>query len=136
MKFQIECEIFEKFLGLSIGVLIAKRIDNHGQSAELLGLVREKEKEILQGIKDDMIYEIIKSYLLEFPIIKPKGKETYIAAAEIYRKCRRQGKTLRKTIDCIIASIVKENNLALLHKDNDFEVIKKVVDLKIVKVKY
>ena len=92
--------------------------------------------EILQGIKDDMIYEVIKSYLLEFPIIKPKGKETYIAAAEIYRKCRRQGKTLRKTIDCIIASIVKENNLALLHKDNDFEVIKKVVGLKIVKVKY
>lgn len=92
--------------------------------------------EILQGIKDDMIYEIIKSYLLEFPIIKPKGNETYIAAAEIYRKCRKQGKTLRKTIDCIIASIVKENDFALLHKDNDFEVIKKVVGLKIVKVKY
>lgn len=46
MKFKIKSEIFEKFPGLSIGAVIAEGIDNHGQSAELLGLVREKEKEI------------------------------------------------------------------------------------------
>ncbi len=81
--------------------------------------------EILQGIRDDKVYETTTSYLLEFPIIRSKGNETYIAAAEIYRKCRKQGDTIRKTIDCIIATIAKENNLSLLHNDSDFDVIKK-----------
>ena len=79
-------------------------------------------------------YETTKSYLLEFPIIRPKGNETYISAADIYRKCRKQGKTIRKTIDCIIAAIAQENNLTILHNDNDFEVIKKCSGLKTIEV--
>ena len=76
--------------------------------------------EILQGIKDDAIYETTKNYLLEFPIIKPKGTDTYLAAADIYRRCRKEGRTLRKTVDCIIAAIANENGLILFHNDNDF----------------
>lgn len=90
--------------------------------------------EILQGIKEDTAYETTKSYLLEFPIIRPKGNETYISAADIYRKCRKQGKTIRKTIDCIIAAIAQENNLTILHNDNDFEVIKKCIEIKTIEV--
>ena len=90
--------------------------------------------EILQGIKDDALYETTKEYLLEFPMIKPKGTETYIKAAEIFRKSRKQGMTIRKTIDCIIAAIAQENNLALLHNDSDFEVIKNCSGLRTVEV--
>lgn len=91
--------------------------------------------EILQGIRDEDAYEAAKNYILEFPIIRPRGAETYIMAAEIYRRCRREGKTIRKTIDCIIAAIVKENNLTLFHNDNDFDVIKKYVGLKAFEMK-
>jgi predicted nucleic acid-binding protein len=90
--------------------------------------------EILQGIKDDEVYETTKSYLLEFPIIKPKGTGTFITAAEIYRKCRKEGKTVRKTVDCIIATIAVENGLILLHNDNDFDVIEKCVGLKTLEI--
>ncbi|MBI5682263.1 MAG: PIN domain nuclease [Deltaproteobacteria bacterium] len=86
--------------------------------------------EILQGIKEDADYDTVKNYLLEFPIIKPNGIHSYIMAAEIYRKCRRYGKTVRKTIDCIIAAIAIENKVALFHNDVDFKVIKKQADLK------
>lgn len=86
--------------------------------------------EILQGIKEDTAYETTKNYLLEFPIIRPKGNETYISASGIYRKCRKQGKTVRKTIDCIIAAIAQENNLTILHNDSDFETIKKCAGIK------
>ncbi len=86
--------------------------------------------EILQGIKDDTAYETTKNYLLEFPVIRTKGNETFISAAEIYRKCRKEGKTVRKTIDCIIAAIARENNLVLFHNDADFEIIKKCAGLK------
>ena len=90
--------------------------------------------EIFQGIKDDEVYETTKSYLLEFPIIKPKGTGTFITAAEIYRKCRKEGKTVRKTVDCIIATIALENGLILLHNDNDFDVIEKCVGLKTLEI--
>jgi hypothetical protein len=91
--------------------------------------------EILQGIKDDKVYETIKSYLLEFPVIKPKGIDTYIIAAEIYRRCRKEGKTVRKTVDCIIAAIVQENGLTLFHNDNDFVIIEKCIGLKTLGIK-
>ena len=79
--------------------------------------------EILQGIKEDKDFKTTKDYLLEFPIHRPKGVETYLKAAEIYRDCRKKGKTVRKTVDCIIAAICIENSLTLLHKDSDFDLI-------------
>lgn len=86
--------------------------------------------EILQGIKNDRDFETVKDYLLAFPIHKPKGIETYLRAAEIYRTCRKKGKTVRKTADCIIAAICIENNLTLLHKDTDFDLIKVCTTLR------
>jgi hypothetical protein len=87
--------------------------------------------EILQGIKEDENFKRVKDYLLEFPIHKPKGTETYLKAAGIYRDCRKRGKTVRKTVDCIIAAICIENNITLLHKDSDFDIIEACAGLKV-----
>src|SRR4030067_2166387 len=112
------------------------------QRALLHDMIEEEEEiaiceiilaECLQGIRNDTKFEILKTYLLEFPIYKPKGIETYISAARIYRKCRKKGKTVRRTIDCIIAAICLENDLALLHKDSDFDIIAQSTGLKVLK---
>jgi predicted nucleic acid-binding protein len=89
--------------------------------------------EILQGIKEDKDFIAVKDYLLEFPIYRPKGIETYLRAAGIYRDCRKKGKTIRKTIDCIIAAICIENDLTLFHKDGDFDLIGDCTGLKVLK---
>lgn len=89
--------------------------------------------EILQGVKDDREYHAIKERLLMFPCIEPKGPDTYFHSARIYRACRDQGKTVRKTVDLIIAAICLENNLILLHRDRDFEHIADCTGLKIIK---
>lgn len=89
--------------------------------------------EILQGIKEDRDFKRVKGYLLEFPIHRPKGVETYLKAAGIYRECRKKGRTVRKTVDCIIAAICIENSLTLLHKDSDFEHIEACTPLKALK---
>lgn len=86
--------------------------------------------EVLQGIKNDREFQAVKDYLLEFPIYKSKDIETYLNAAQIYRDCRRRGKTIRKTVDCIIATICLENNLVLFHKDSDFDLIEKCTRLR------
>ncbi len=91
--------------------------------------------EILQGIKDDKDFRAVKDILLEFPIYHSKAIETYLQAADIYRTCRKQGKTVRKTVDCLIAAICLENNLTLLHKDSDFDRIQACLPLKCLAVK-
>jgi predicted nucleic acid-binding protein len=90
--------------------------------------------EVLQGIKEDKKYQITKNYLLEFPIYEPVGSNTYIDAARIHRECRNNGKTVRSTIDCIIAAICLENDLSVLHKDRDYDIIQECVGLKVLKV--
>jgi predicted nucleic acid-binding protein len=90
--------------------------------------------EILQGIKEDRDFQRMRDYLLEFPVYEPRSKETYLAAARIYRDCRKRGRTARKTVDCIIAAICIENNLALLHKDIDFDRIGACAGLRVLKV--
>lgn len=91
--------------------------------------------EILQGIKDDTTCEEIKEYLFEFPLYDPTGIGTYIEAANLYRKCAKKGKTVRKTIDCIIAAIAVENKLILLHNDMDFDHIAECAGLKTFQIK-
>lgn len=87
--------------------------------------------EILQGIKDDNKYTVVKNSLLTLKFVHAKNFETYIHASDIYRKCRKNGITVRKTIDCLIAAIVIENNLTLLCKDNDFVNLSKCVNLSL-----
>lgn len=87
--------------------------------------------EILQGIKDDNQYTVVKNSLLTLKFVHAKYYETYIYASDIYRNCRKKGVTVRKTIDCLIAAISIENNLSLLCKDNDFINISKCVNLSL-----
>ncbi len=47
----------------------------------------------------------------------------YEQAAILYRQCRTNGETVRKLIDCLIAAIAIRNQIALLHRDVDFDVL-------------
>jgi predicted nucleic acid-binding protein len=87
--------------------------------------------EILQGVKEDKSFQQTRNYLLELPVFEPKGIKTYSDAARIFRLCRKKGKTIRSTIDCIIAAICLENNLSILHKDQDYDAICECVHLKV-----
>ena len=90
--------------------------------------------EILQGISNNLQFNKTKDYLLGFPIYEPSGIETFIEAAHVYRKCRKQGTSIRSTIDCIIAAIAIENDLELFHKDRDFDIISRYTKLRVHKV--
>lgn len=90
--------------------------------------------EVLQGIKDDRIFEEVKDSLLKFPIVKASGLETYILAANIYRLCRKKGKALGKTVDALIAAVAIENNLTLFSRDKDFGRIADCSGLKVLDI--
>lgn len=87
--------------------------------------------EILQGIPDDTTYRRVRRYLSAL-IMLPMPESVFVRAAGIYRKLRKQGITIRKTNDCIIAATALEHHCQLLHNDKDFKPIAKHYSLKVV----
>ena len=78
--------------------------------------------EILQGIASDSTYRRVRLHLKPL-IMLPMPETVFIKAAELYRRLRKEGITIRKTNDCIIAATVLEHGCRLLHNDKDFEAI-------------
>ena len=87
--------------------------------------------EILQGIKNDREFREVKASLLTFPILSLKSPHSCVAAAELHRKCRKKGLTIRSTIDLLVAQIALEHSATLLHNDRDFDAIAQVCDLRV-----
>ena len=78
-------------------------------------------QELLQGTKSEKEYNLLKEYLNTIPFYDLKyGKQSFENAALMYKNCRKNGITVRSTIDLIIVQIAIENNLYLLHNDTDF----------------
>jgi predicted nucleic acid-binding protein len=46
-----------------------------------------------------------------------------LTSAELYRRCRGRGETVRKLIDCLIAAIAIRERATVLHNDRDFDVL-------------
>lgn len=77
--------------------------------------------EVLQGFRSDSDYQTAKSLLLGLTVFELLGQDLAIRAADNYRALRRRGVTVRKTVDCIIATFCIERGLPLLYSDRDFE---------------
>ena len=76
--------------------------------------------EVLQGVRDDLEFKLVKKTLAAFEHIDLVGYELAVKASENYRLLRDRGFTIRKTIDTLIATYCIENGLTLLHSDRDF----------------
>ena len=87
--------------------------------------------EVLQGFRDERSFETVRRQLLKLTIFDLNVPDSYIKAAQLYRRCRKQGITIRRTADCLIAQTAIENKLFLLHDDADFDKIAQVCPLKI-----
>jgi len=97
------------------------------------GICNQVYQEILQGAKNEKEFNTLREYLDTMNIYNLRyGKKSHENAARLYFNCRKNGVTPRSTIDLIIAQTAIENNLLLLHNDNDFVNISKVnSDLKL-----
>ncbi len=90
-------------------------------------------QELLQGVKTQKEYALLKEYLSCQHFFHPKDSvDSYEKAAMIYFVCRKKGITVRSTIDCLIAQIAIEHKLSLLHNDKDFEQMAPIIGLKCV----
>jgi predicted nucleic acid-binding protein len=88
--------------------------------------------EVLQGFRRRQDFDLAREALLRFPVLEMVGAEMAIRSAENYLALRSNGITIRKTIDCLIATFCIENGLELLHSDRDFDPFEAHLDLRVV----
>jgi predicted nucleic acid-binding protein len=89
--------------------------------------------EVLQGIHDDDEHRRVKSVFDAF-LFLPMTRQIFLSAAELYRSLRRKGITIRNSVDCMIAAVALENDVALFHHDRDFDPLETHCGFKVVKV--
>jgi len=92
-------------------------------SRQRLGLTDLILCEVLQGIRSDAAFSQVQSELSRFHVFNTGGSNLAIEAAQNYRLLRHRGHTVRKTIDCLIATFCMEEGHALLHRDRDFDAL-------------
>jgi predicted nucleic acid-binding protein len=87
--------------------------------------------EVLQGFREDRAFRIAREALTSLPIVEsPLRLEVFEEAAQIYRSARRVGLTVRSGVDCLVAACAVRNGLTVLHRDRDFDLLKRVSALE------
>jgi predicted nucleic acid-binding protein len=86
--------------------------------------------EVLAGARNEQHLRNLRALLARCTLLSTVPAD-YEEAAALYRACRREGETVRKLIDCLIAATAIRASIPMLHSDNDFEVIARHTPLAI-----
>lgn len=79
--------------------------------------------EILAGARDEGHARELRRLLDRCAFLALEEPSDHEAAAGLYRACRREGRTIRRLPDCLIAAVAIRTGTSLLHQDSDFEAI-------------
>jgi len=101
---------------------------------QVIGLTDLVLCEVLQGLRDDAAVAPTRSALAGCVVHSSGGEDLAVASALNYRRLRAAGITIRKTIDCLIATFCIENDHIFLHRDRDFDAFETRLGLKVVHV--
>jgi predicted nucleic acid-binding protein len=88
--------------------------------------------ETLQGVRDDKAFARVLRDLRKFALFETGGEQLAIEAARNFRLLRRRGHTVRKTIDCLIATFCLRHGHSLLHRDRDYDPFEHFLRLAVV----
>ena len=78
--------------------------------------------EVLAGARDERHLAQLRGLLARAKVV-PMTPADYDEAAALYRACRRNGETIRKLIDCLIAAVAIRSQSPILHNDADFDAL-------------
>ncbi|MDA8343604.1 MAG: PIN domain nuclease [Actinomycetota bacterium] len=102
------------------GTPVCVRVDE--LLSEEVAVCHPVRMEVLAGARDERHLRDLRGLLARASIVETLPTD-YEDAAALYRSCRRQGETVRKLVDCLIAAHAIRARVPLLHADNDFDVL-------------
>ena len=100
---------------------------------ERIGLTTIVLAEVLQGLRDDREAAAVEAELRKFEIIEVVDVALATEAARNHRRLRQAGRTIRKTVDVLIATYCIREGHSLLHRDRDFDVFEDLLGLSVVR---
>lgn len=109
--------------------VLAREVEDEQQ----VGLTDVIYTELLQGFKNETDMLGAERQLLSFDVLRLDGLDDFRKAAMLYRAARREGLTIRRTTDCLIAAVCIRESRPLLHDDADFTHLALVSPLSVVK---
>ena len=86
--------------------------------------------EVLAGARDEAHLRSLQRLLARAAVVPTRATD-YDDAAVLYRRCRREGETVRKLIGCLIASVAIRAGAPVLHSDTDFDVLARHTELRV-----
>lgn len=89
-------------------------------------------QEVLQGFDDEAAFQLAREAMLAFPRVEsPLTAGVFEEAVTLYRAARRSGRTIRSSVDCLIAACALRNGLDVLHRDRDFTALAEISPLRV-----
>ena len=86
--------------------------------------------EVLAGARDELHLEALRRLLARATAL-PTDPAHFEEAAALFRRCRRQGETVRRLIDCLIAAVAIRSGAPILHRDGDFDILARHTELEV-----
>ena len=88
-------------------------------------------QEVLQGFREESAYRRARDSMLSFPIVEsPLASDNFLDAVRLYRAARRGVRTVRSSVDCLIAACAIRHDLEVLHRDRDFAALSQISALR------
>ncbi len=88
-------------------------------------------QEVLQGFREQEAYRRARDPMLSLPIVEsPLGTDVFLEAVELCRTARRGGRTVRSSVDCLIAACAIRHDLEVLHRNRDFAALSEISALR------
>lgn len=98
---------------------------------EPLALTEVIYTEILQGLRSEKEVDLVDGHLRAFPVLALQGIDDFRLAAELHRRARQKGVTVRRTLDCLIAAPCVRAGVPIFHNDQDFDRLAGCTELQV-----
>lgn len=88
-------------------------------------------QEVFQGLDVRPERDLFRESLMAIHCLgDPLSLDLFLEAAELSRRGRQKGYTIRSSTDCLIAAIAIQHDVAVWHRDRDFDYIARFTPLK------
>jgi predicted nucleic acid-binding protein len=87
--------------------------------------------ELLAGADTPLRLDAIERLTNGLPVIGVEPRLDFRQAAAVYLAVRRNGRTVRSLVDCLIAAVALRADVPILHRDADFDAIAACLPLRI-----
>jgi predicted nucleic acid-binding protein len=108
---------------------LAERLTTRASDGSRIAMCEPVAMELLTGARQSALAEV-ERLVDGLPSLALDPDIDFRAAAELARRARQGARTVRSSMDCLIAAVATRHDAVVLHHDRDFDVLASVSRLR------